>query len=176
MPTNTQRLLGVITTAGLLIGGGWMASQASHARPTTSANTPTGPDAAESSAPRILDSSIEADTIVVTLEGLRSDSGLVHVGLFNEASAFRDFDVDRAVDFVSVPAGQAAITFRELQGGPYAISVHHDENANAEFDMISGYPVEGYGTSNAATAMDDLTFEEASVPGGPIAVSMFYLD
>jgi uncharacterized protein (DUF2141 family) len=43
---------------------------------------------------------------------------------------------------------EAVVIFEDLPAGTYAISIHHDENANGKFDTSLGMPKEGYGMSN----------------------------
>ena len=66
-------------------------------------------------------------------------------------------------------------SFEDLQNGPYAIAVFHDENTNYDLDLDGGYPVEGYATSGAKGPYDEPGFAQASVEAGAVTVKIHYL-
>jgi len=116
--------------------------------------------------------------LTVSINGSRNTKGKIYVLVFDNAAAFATYDYERAVGFAELPASTQRVTtkFPDLTGKAYAISVFHDENGNERFDMNGDYPTEGYGTSRAQSAYDDLKFHQASVRPGPIGVKLFYLN
>ncbi len=91
----------------------------------------------------------------VTVSGLRSDLGEVHVAVYDDADRFpKDGEslADAVVAASGAAAGKVTVTFKDLAAGKYALAVYHDENGNNEFDQgILGVPLEGYGFSNGAS-------------------------
>jgi uncharacterized protein (DUF2141 family) len=86
--------------------------------------------------------------ITVTVEGLRSDRGLVRACLTALPSAFPDCSSDPAARRLSLPAGEAGkLVFASIPPGRYAISLLHDENGNGRADMALMLPREGFGFS-----------------------------
>lgn len=187
MPTNKQRIVAVGTTAALVFGGAWMASMAKHTpvnageasqgiaetKPITMQETTLG-SKAEIPAPS---KSASGAHLTVSIDGIRNTKGKIYVMVFDNAAAFASYDYQRTVGFAELPASvqRVATEFPDLSGKAYAISVFHDENGNQQFDMSGGYPTEGYGTSRAKSAYDDLEFHQARVKPGPIRVKIFYL-
>jgi uncharacterized protein (DUF2141 family) len=89
----------------------------------------------------------------LTVTGLRSPTGMVRCGLFDNA---RDFPRGREIadSVVPIAAGRAVCIFRGLPPGSYAIAFIHDENGNGRMDFnLIGIPVEGFGFSNDASAV-----------------------
>jgi uncharacterized protein (DUF2141 family) len=92
----------------------------------------------------------EQAQLVIRIEGLRSDSGYVRLGLFDQADDFPRGDpvVGQAVPAM---AGSVIAVFDGLEEGEYAIAVYHDEDGDGEFTKnFLGLPLEGYGFSNDA--------------------------
>ena len=57
--------------------------------------------------------------------------------------------------------GKAKVTLHDIPVGKYAISLFHDKNRNAVFDVNTrGFPLEGYGYSNNAGAYEVPIFEK----------------
>jgi len=104
-----------------------------------------------------------AGDLTVSVVGLESDKGDVHIALYDKPDQFPDSDGMLFEEKVPVSARQARIVFRNLEPGKYAIAVYHDENANHEFDQgFLGIPLEDYGFSAGARAfLGPPTFEEA---------------
>ncbi|MFZ5705521.1 MAG: DUF2141 domain-containing protein [Pseudomonadota bacterium] len=83
------------------------------------------------------------------LEGLRSTRGMVRLCLAREVAAFPDCKEGASVRReMPVGAGpEHCFTLTALQPGLYAISLFHDENANARLDKTMSIPREGFGFS-----------------------------
>ena len=85
----------------------------------------------------------------VTLEGLRSTRGVVHVCLTHQAARFLQCQADRQAIGLTLPAAKAAhFALPRVAPGTYALLVVHDENANGKLDMTFKIPREGFGFSN----------------------------
>ena len=92
--------------------------------------------------------------LMVKVSGLRNDQGRVAVALFSSAAAFPRQEKALRGQLVRISRGRAAVTFRDLAPGTYAVAVLHDENDNAKMDFnFLGMPLEGYGFSNDAAAL-----------------------
>jgi uncharacterized protein (DUF2141 family) len=100
----------------------------------------------------------------ITIQGIRSLSGTVLVGLYDSESSF-----DRAIALSSKegflndsmrvggtalranPDATASAVFTGLRPGTYAVILFHDENENGRLDTnFWGVPIEPYGFSNDA--------------------------
>ena len=187
MPTNKQRIVAVGATAAIVFGGAWTASVAkniaTNASQTTDSTVKAKLRTMEKGAqepkpePATFSKSTSDVHLSVSINGARNTKGKIYVMVFDNAAAFASYDYRRAAGFAELPASTQRITtnFPHLTGEAYAVSVFHDENGNQEFDMSGSYPTEGYGTSRAISAYDDLKFHQASVKSGPVAVKIFYL-
>ena len=90
-------------------------------------------------------------TLVVTLEGLRSDRGTAIVSVFAGPQGFPD-EVAAAVrtEYLAIAAGRAGATFAGLPFGEYAVSVLHDEDGDGRMAAgLFGTPREGFGFSGS---------------------------
>ncbi len=105
----------------------------------------------------------------VSVTGLGSNQGDVHIALYDRPDAFPDSEGMVAELFTAVSGGVARARFADLEPGPYALAVYHDENANHEFDQgFLWLPLEDYGFSNGARALLRApTFEAAAFPLPP---------
>ena len=85
----------------------------------------------------------------VTILGLKSDDGNVHIALYDNPAKFPDPD-GMIVD-VEIPIylKKAQYSFKNLTQKDYAIAIYHDENDNDSFDQgFFGIPLEDYAFSN----------------------------
>ncbi len=90
--------------------------------------------------------------IVVEVQGLRNDEGLIRVTLYDSASGFPN-DLSKALDSgaAEIEGGRARVVFRRYSHGTYAVGLFHDENRNGVMDTnLIGVPREGYGASRDA--------------------------
>ena len=95
-----------------------------------------------------------ATPLTVQVNGLRNDRGRLAVALFASAAGFPRRESALRGQMVRIAGGRAAVTFRDLPPGVYAVAVLHDENDNEKMDFnFLGMPLEGYGFSNDAAAL-----------------------
>jgi uncharacterized protein (DUF2141 family) len=105
--------------------------------------------------------SSRASELRVVIEGVRSDSGTIMVGLYDSSEGFAAAikhsteagllnDKGRRVGMaLRAVAGVESIVFADLPPRRYAVIVFHDENDNGRLDENGwGVPTEGYGFSN----------------------------
>ena len=88
--------------------------------------------------------------IEVTITGIRSDKGQIHVDVCPEATFLKACPYT-----VVVPAkpGTVSVIVRGVPPGRYAVQAFHDANANGELDLgMFSIPKEGIGFSNDAMA------------------------
>jgi len=161
-------------SAGLVAGGGWLASElapTASSAPSTARAALGETEAASAARP------LSHDGLRVEARGVRSNRGSIVVTLYDDADALARYDDERAVGFAEVPAsvGAVSVDFPDLTGGPYAITVFHDENGDRDFNMDGEWPLEGYGTSGAKGAYDEPSFERASTTPGRTSVDIYYL-
>ncbi len=117
--------------------------------------------------PLLAGQALAAD-LTITVEGGRSDSGLLLLCVFSEASsdvnAFPDCEGGKPVrsQKVNLSGGKTAVTYTGLKDGTYAVAMVHDENGNGKLDTnFLGIPSEGIGISNNPRLFGKPTFQEA---------------
>lgn len=105
-----------------------------------------------------------AATLEIDIVGVASDTGDVHVALYNNPAEFPKSQGMLIETQVLIKGGVARATFSELTAGRYAIAVYHDENDSNKFDQgIFGIPLEDFGFSNDATVfLSPPEFEDAA--------------
>ena len=87
--------------------------------------------------------------LTVKITGLKSNTGIVQVGLFNSEGTF----LTKAFKGVSseIKSNSAIVTFSNIPKGKYAISAYHDANNNGKLDTnFLGIPKEDVACSNNA--------------------------
>lgn len=87
--------------------------------------------------------------LTVSILGLKSNTGLVQVGLFNSEGKF----LKSAFKGISseIKSNATTVTFINIPMGEYAISVYHDKNKNGKLDTnFMGIPSEDFACSNNA--------------------------
>lgn len=105
-----------------------------------------------------------ANTLDVTVEGLRSSRGQVLIGLHATASSFPSRWAE-AVAVIRLPADlrPSVATFQDVPPGRYALVVVHDEDGDGEMSKtFIGFPREGFGASNNPTFLGPPRFGSAS--------------
>lgn len=119
-----------------------------------------------------------ASGLSVAVEGIRNDAGQIIIFVFDDARAYAAGDYWRAADYASIPAqaGSVEHAFPELNAGPYAVFVFHDENGDDDLNYTATEYLEGVGVSGASAERHEPTFQEASVPPGQVVVPLFYSD
>ncbi|MHC0441269.1 MULTISPECIES: DUF2141 domain-containing protein [Flavobacterium] len=87
--------------------------------------------------------------LTVAVSGLKNDTGVVKVGLYNSDGTFLKTTYKSLAS--EIKNNQAVVTFENLPAGEYAISTYHDENINGKLDRNAmGIPSEEYAASNNA--------------------------
>jgi uncharacterized protein (DUF2141 family) len=87
--------------------------------------------------------------ITVFIQNFASNTGMVRVGLYDEAGDFLERPYQSRSSQISERT--ATVTFQDVPDGTYAISCFHDEDNNEKLNMIMGMmPTEDYGCSNGA--------------------------
>lgn len=91
----------------------------------------------------------EVQNILVTITDIKSDDGMVYIGLYDSEKTFLDKRYKSARS--TIENNEAIITFANIPAGTYAVSVFHDENGNQKMDTnFMGIPKEDTGCSNNA--------------------------
>ncbi|UWY28186.1 DUF2141 domain-containing protein [Flavobacterium sp. TR2] len=87
--------------------------------------------------------------LTVAVSGLKNDTGVLKVGLYNSDGTFLKTTYKSLAS--EIKNNQAVVTFENLPAGEYAISTYHDENSNGKLDRNAmGAPSEEYAASNNA--------------------------
>jgi uncharacterized protein (DUF2141 family) len=121
----------------------------------------------------------------LTIKGIRSDTGEILIGLYDNAAGFKSAIANAAKRALLPDSGRligAAIrakrgtqstVFTQLPPGRYAAIVIHDENDDGRLDENAlGVPTEGYGFGNDAQGiLRAPSFDAAAVTVGDADVS-----
>ena len=183
-PSWMKTILSLIATIVFLTASAWAASHVkSTNKPDTYADTSYeevvaiyGITKEETETNHATDHAT-SETLEVEIKGVKNNKGNILVLVFDSASAYDAYAYTQAVGFKQVKAqkGKITVSFDDLKDGPYAIVALHDENVDNELNLKGDVPAEGYGTSGAKSAYDDLSFKEASMLAGKVKIKMFYL-
>lgn len=94
--------------------------------------------------------SLSKGSIIVEVNGLRSNEGEVRVNLYDSKDGFPSDPEKALLTLVSkIENKRAMVVFKDIHIGNYAISVLHDENGNRKVDLNwLMIPKEGIGASN----------------------------
>ena len=89
-------------------------------------------------------------SIIVHLENLKNDKGLIAINIFIEKEGFPS---DSKKSFMSqtfnIKEHENTFVIKDVPAGTYGLSVLHDENSNLKMDTnYFGKPKEGYAVSN----------------------------
>jgi uncharacterized protein (DUF2141 family) len=104
---------------------------------------------APASAPATSAPAAGAFTLTVTIDGVRSASGMVMAGLLKADGSGKAVQAGGTAAPAAV--GTVTVTFAGLAPGDYAVQIFHDENGNGDIDTNAfGIPKEGYAFSNRA--------------------------
>lgn len=130
-----------------------------------------GPTAAPLS--RSGQAALQTGTVYVTVMGVKSAKGRVHVELCRESEFLKDCPT-----FAVAPAraGQTLVAVPNVPPGRWAAQGYHDANANERVDTgLFGIPKEGVGFSNdAPIGLGPPRFARAAFdvePGAPKAIA-----
>lgn len=112
----------------------------------------------------------------LTVEGVRNGNGAVLILVFDNKPAFERLRIRKAVAFATVPArpGKVKHRFPDLDTGPYAIFLFHDENGDEVLNHKGNHLLEGVGATGAPNPKDDPSFAQASVSPGSVTVRIHY--
>jgi len=93
----------------------------------------------------------EASSILVEIDGLRSNRGQIMACMTANPKTFPDCQKDPQARHITVPAANGeTVQFRDVPQGRYAIALFHDENGNGRMDKMMMLPKEGFGFSRDA--------------------------
>lgn len=85
----------------------------------------------------------------VNVLGIANDKGLVEFALYKNPDVFTEAGKTHRLARVDAQKGTVSYTFKNLEGGKYALVVYHDENHNKICDKnFFGIPTEAYAFSN----------------------------
>ncbi|NOX86390.1 MAG: DUF2141 domain-containing protein [Chlorobi bacterium] len=86
--------------------------------------------------------------LTILFENIRSDSGTLKIGIFDDARAFKN-KKDPVVGVKCSPKKPVTrFVARDLKPGKYAVAVFHDENSDDTLNFRAmGVPIEGIGFS-----------------------------
>lgn len=111
----------------------------------------------------------EASSILVEIDGLRSNRGQIMACMTANPKTFPDCQKDPYARHLTVPAANGeTVQFRDVPQSRYAIALFHDENGNGRMDKMMMLPKEGFGFSrDAPLQFGPPRFGAASFQVGP---------
>lgn len=117
-----------------------------------------------------------ADGLNVTVDGIRNAKGNIVILVFDDARAFDSLDVWSAIDYAQIPSRKGSVSheFLDLNAGPYAVLLFHDENKDGDLNMTATKLMEGLGATGAPNPEDEPDFKAASVWPGDVRVHIHY--
>ena len=101
-----------------------------------------------------------AATLVIRVEGVRSDQGVIYAGVC--ATGFGDKDCPYRSRGAAV-VGAVELRIQNVEPGEYAVAVFQDLNGNGRIDRPFLIPTEPYGFSNDVGRGGPPRFEAAKV-------------
>ncbi len=103
-------------------------------------------------------------TFTLEIIGLRNDTGLMQIAIFNSRESFLKDGKDFRHMSVPIKNAKAVALIENLPFGNYGIAVFHDENSNGKMDTnFLGIPKEGFGFSNTQRPLGPPKFETAKI-------------
>ena len=117
-----------------------------------------------------------AEGLSLTIDGIRNANGSVLVLVFDDARAFEQLDWTNAVQFADITARAGRVThrFADLNGGPYAVFVLHDENGDQDLNHSGDTLLEGIGATGVTASTPYPNFAQAAVGPGHATVRIYY--
>ncbi|GGA15273.1 DUF2141 domain-containing protein [Dyella caseinilytica] len=107
--------------------------------------------------------SAQASTLVVTVDGVRSTNGTIHIDLNNSEASWKDKAPPFATGTVKAAPGSVTYTFNDVTPGVYSIDVFQDTDGSGKMQTgLFGKPRGGYGFSNNLTLMGKPSFDQAN--------------
>lgn len=114
--------------------------------------------------------------VELSVEGLRSNKGVVRICLTKNPAHFPDCNADPNAISRTLPAAEAKrLSMADLAPGTYALSLFHDENKNSKLDTFAAIPREGFGFSrNPKIRFGPPSFAQVAFPinGAPVQVTV----
>jgi uncharacterized protein (DUF2141 family) len=106
----------------------------------------------------------DAADLKVTVTGLESDAGGVHIAVYDRPETFPEGDGMLSEGVVKPQGRKATWVFKDLPPGTYAVATFHDANGNRSFDQGAfNIPLEDFGFSMGATVfLSAPGFDEAA--------------
>lgn len=108
---------------------------------------------------------VQIGVIEVTIAPIRvSDSGDLIIAVYREEDSWLELDRAFAKKIIPVRTDTVIVVFKDVPFGQYALSVIHDKNKNAKFDMRwfpFPKPKEGAGVSNNNRRMGKPRYDRA---------------
>ena len=101
-----------------------------------------------------------AATLVIRVEGVRPDQGVIYAGVC--ATGFDERDCPYKIRGAAA-AGTVELRIRDVEPGDYAIAAFQDLNGNGRIDRPFFFPTEPYGFSNGAGRGGPPRFDAAKV-------------
>lgn len=91
----------------------------------------------------------ESGDIVLEMEGLENEEGVVRCGLYTESNWLESENARRWVDAAYGDGDTATCTFDGIEEGTYGIGAFHDADSDHDMDSnMLGIPTEGVCASN----------------------------
>lgn len=117
-----------------------------------------------------------ADGLNVTVDGIRNAKGNIVILVFDDARAFDNLDLWSAIDYAQIPSRKGSVRheFSNLNAGPYAVLLFHDENKDEDLNMTATHLLEGIGATGAPDPQDEPDFHAASVWPGDVRIRVHY--
>ena len=125
----------------------------------------------------------DAQTLQLTITGIRNADGTVRVGFYDSAAQWdtKRSSFQRSGAKSAVSGDTLVLVFADVAAGRYAIAVADDENDNGGMDWGLLLPREGFGFSNyehrglTRPAFEEFAFELAASGVTEVSVRMRYL-
>ena len=105
----------------------------------------------------------QAGTVVITMEGMESTSGVLNAALCDKGLSEEGCPI---AQHRAAAAGKVEFRFENVQPGRYAVVGFHDVNGNRKFDRLLGMPQEPYALSNNVAENLLPRFSDAAVAIG----------
>jgi uncharacterized protein (DUF2141 family) len=104
-----------------------------------------------------------AGTVVVTMEGADTTSGVLNAALCDKGLSEEGCPI---AQHRAAATGKVEFRFENVQPGRYAVVGFHDVNGNRKFDRLLGMPQEPYALSNNVAENLLPKFSDAAVTVG----------
>jgi uncharacterized protein (DUF2141 family) len=101
-----------------------------------------------------------AATLVIRVEGVRPDQGVIYAGVC--VTGFDERDCPYKIRGAAA-AGTVELRIRDVEPGDYAVAAFQDLNGNGRIDRPFFFPTEPYGFSNGAGRRGPPRFDAAKV-------------